>query len=367
MPNRFQPPFVLLQVSILVGCLLLAGCADGFRKPLTQDLGQVPKIQVPQAQSANISEYRNTPIVRAAQSAGPSVVGITNKAYKRDFFDRQVVEQGSGSGVIFDPNGYIVTNNHVVEGAEEIVVSLADGRSLAGRVLGTDPVTDLAVVKVEATGLPAAVLGDSDAIVVGEPAIAIGNPLGLEFKGTVTAGVISALNRSIDLGERRFKLIQTDAAINPGNSGGALVNADGMVIGINSAKISAAGVEGIGFAIPMNSARPIMQSIIDTGRVIRAYLGVGLMDPSVAVQYGYDVKTDKGVFVAKVDKDGPAAKAGITEGDIIISVDGSETNSVVDLRSIIDSKQVGSVVPVGIIRNDVPMTANVTLEEMPAT
>ena len=247
------------------------------------------------------------------------------------------------------------------------MVSLADGRSLPGRVLGTDPVTDLAVVKVEATGLPAAVLGDSDAIVVGEPAIAIGNPLGLEFKGTVTAGVISALNRSIDLGERRFKLIQTDAAINPGNSGGALVNADGMVIGINSAKISAAGVEGIGFAIPMNSARPIMQSIIDTGRVIRAYLGVGLMDPSVAVQYGYDVKTDKGVFVAKVDQDGPAAKAGITEGDIIISVDGSETNSVVDLRSIIDSKQVGSVVPVGIIRNDVPMTANVTLEELPAT
>ena len=110
MPKRFQPPFVFLQVSILVGCLLLAGCADGFRKPLTQDLGQAPKIQVPQAQSANISEYRNTPIVRAAQSAGPAVVGITNKAYKRDFFDRQVVEQGSGSGVIFDPNGYIVTN-----------------------------------------------------------------------------------------------------------------------------------------------------------------------------------------------------------------------------------------------------------------
>lgn len=356
-----------LYIAVLAGCLLLSGCSNSFQKPLNQAPAPNPKVQLPQTQSANISEYRNTPVVRAAQAAGPSVVGITNKAYQKDFFNRQVqVEQGTGSGVIIDPNGYIATNNHVVEGAEELVVSLADGRTVSGKVLGTDPVTDLAVVKVEATGLPAAVLGDSDALVVGEPAIAIGNPLGLEFKGTVTAGVISALNRSIDLGDRRFKLIQTDAAINPGNSGGALVNADGMVIGINSAKIAAAGVEGIGFAIPVNSARPIIQSIIDKGRVVRAYLGVGLLDLGAASQYGFDVKSDKGVLVAKVEKGGPADKAGIVEGDVIVSVDGTSTNSVADLRSIIDSREVGSVVPVGVMRNDAPTTVNVTLEELPA-
>jgi len=200
---------------------------------------------------------------------------------------------------------------------------------------------------------------------VGEPAIAIGNPLGLEFKGSVTAGVISALNRSIDIGERRFKLIQTDAAINPGNSGGALVNADGVVVGINSAKISLTGVEGIGFAIPINSARPILQSIIDKGRVIRAYLGVGALDKNSAAKYGYELNLEKGVYVAKLSPSGPAAKAGIREGDVILKVAGAETNSVADLRAVLDSQQVGSSVEVVIQRNGKNQTISVLLEEMP--
>ena len=153
----------------------------------------------------------------------------------RDFFNRtQLMERGTGSGVIYDKAGYIATNNHVVEGASEIIVSLPDGRTVKGKVLGADAVTDLAVVKIDADNLTVATFGDSDTLQVGEPAIAIGNPLGLEFRGSVTAGVISALNRSIEVGERKFNLIQTDAAINPGNSGGALFNMQGQVIGVNS-------------------------------------------------------------------------------------------------------------------------------------
>ncbi len=364
MDKKIQSLSIIACIGVLIGCLLLTGCGGGLKKPSPQDPAPLSNLVVPPAQGS-ISAARNTPVVRAAQAVGPAVVGITNKAYARDLFDRQMAVQGTGSGVIFDANGYIATNNHVVQDAQEIIIALPDGRTLPGKVLGTDPVTDLAVVKIEASGLPAATFGDSDGIAVGEPAIAIGNPLGLEFSGSVTAGVISALNRSIEIGDRRFKLIQTDAAINPGNSGGALVNADGAVIGINSAKIAAAGVEGIGFAIPINSARPILQSLIDKGRVVRAYLGIGLLDKNLIAQYGYNVTIDKGVYVAKVDKAGPAAAAGIAEGDVIVSVGGTEVNSVADLRSIIDAEQVGSAVAIGLMRNGAPMTVNVTLEEMP--
>ena len=212
---------------------------------------------------SKLSANRNTPIVQAAKKVGPTVVGITNKALVRDYFNRtQLVEKGSGSGVIYSKDGLIVTNNHVVAGAQEIVVSLSNGKTYTGKVLGTDPTTDLAVVKIQADeDLPVAEFGDSDTLMVGEPAIAIGNPLGMEFRGTVTAGVISALNRTIDLGEQRFRLIQTDAAINPGNSGGALANADGQVIGISSAKIVSEQYEGMGFAIPTTGAKSIIDDL----------------------------------------------------------------------------------------------------------
>ncbi|WP_425059103.1 Putative serine protease HtrA [Sporomusa carbonis] len=366
--KRLTPYIAVSLISMIISVSLVVGCgsniADKAKRP---DAAGSPfkGLQPPTAQ-AQVSEARNTPIVRAAQAVGPAVVGITNKAFARDIFNRKVlVEQGTGSGVIFDAQGYIATNYHVVENAQEIAVSLADGRTLDGKVIGVDPATDLAVVKIDAKDLPVAILGDSDSLMVGEPAIAIGNPLGLEFKGSVTAGVISALNRSIDIGERRFKLIQTDAAINPGNSGGALVNADGVVVGINSAKISLTGVEGIGFAIPINSARPILQSIIDKGRVIRAYLGVGALDKNSAAKYGYELNLEKGVYVAKLSPSGPAAKAGIREGDVILKVAGAETNSVADLRAVLDSQQVGSSVEVVIQRNGKNQTISVLLEEMP--
>lgn len=360
MYKKFAPFFVIAVVSAIIG----GGLVFAYGGPyLSKGVPQPPALMpnVVQPPGTPISETRNTAAVRAAQAVGPAVVGITNKAYSR----KVLVEQGTGSGVIFDANGYIATNNHVVENAQELVISLADGRVLTGRVLGADPATDLAVVKVEAAGLPVAALGDSDSLLVGEPAIAIGNPLGLEFKGSVTAGVISALNRSIEIGERKFKLIQTDAAINPGNSGGALVNADGVVVGINSAKISVPGVEGIGFAIPVNTARPILQSLIDKGKVVRPYLGVGILDRSSAAAYGYDLSIDKGVYVAKVAKNGPAGKGGLREGDIVLKVAGVETNSVADLRSAVDAQPIGSRVELLIVRGGREQNLSVLLEEMP--
>lgn len=365
--KRVTPYIAVSLVSMIIGAVLVVGCGGNVtdKAPKLDGSGSPFQALQPPAAQAQISEARNTPIVRAAQSVGPAVVGITNKAFARDIFNRKVlVEQGSGSGVIFDANGYIVTNYHVVQNAQEIAVALADGRTLTGKVIGGDQATDLAVVKVDATDLPVAVLGDSDSLMVGEPAIAIGNPLGLEFKGSVTTGVISALNRSLDIGERRFKLIQTDAAINPGNSGGALVNADGVVVGINSAKIAISGVEGIGFAIPINSARPVLQSLIDKGRVIRAYLGVGALDPATAAKYGYELNLKKGIYLAKVVPNGPAFKAGMREGDIILKVAGVETNSVAELRSVLDAQQVGSRVDVVILRDGQDQTINILLEEM---
>ncbi len=365
--KRLAPYFIVAVFGALIGGSLVLGygvphfAKPGLPAPAPQNT------LLPPVAHAQISEARNTPVVRAAQTVGPAVVGITNKGYVRDFFNRQIlVEQGTGSGVIISADGYIVTNNHVVENAQELTVSLADGRTFTGRRVGADPVTDLAVVKIDATGLPAAVLGDSDTLLVGEPAIAIGNPLGLEFRGSVTAGVISALNRSIELGERRFKLIQTDAAINPGNSGGALVNADGLVIGINSAKLAAAGVEGIGFSIPVNTVRPIVKSLIEKGKVVRAYLGVGILDKTTAARYGYQLNVDKGVYVAGVQPGGPAAKAGIREGDIIVAIAGKETNTVADLRAVVDAQPVGSRSDVSVSRNGQLSARSVLFEEMPS-
>lgn len=316
---------------------------------------------------SKLSANRNTPIVQAAKKVGPTVVGITNKALVRDYFNRtQLVEKGSGSGVIYSKDGLIVTNNHVVAGAQEIVVSLSNGKTYTGKVLGTDPTTDLAVVKIQADeDLPIAEFGDSDTLMVGEPAIAIGNPLGMEFRGTVTAGVISALNRTIDLGEQRFRLIQTDAAINPGNSGGALANADGQVIGINSAKIVVSGVEGIGFAIPINEAKPIIKQLAEQGRVVRPYLGVSLIDKTLAERFGFNIDLRGGLFVAKLFQNGPAYQGGIRPNDIITKFNGTKVDSVAALRDALNKCQVGQTVPVTILRGDTEVDKNVTLTEMP--
>lgn len=315
--------------------------------------------------SAKISDARNTPAVRVARTVGPAVVGITNKAVAIDFFNRPVETEGVGSGVIFKSDGYIITNNHVIAGAKEIIVSLSDGNTVSGKLIGTDEMTDIAVVKVEAKDLPVAMLGNSDEVVVGEPAIAIGNPMGLEFQGSVTVGVISALNRTLDLNDRRVKLFQTDAAISPGNSGGALVNADGEVIGINSAKLATNGVEGMGFAIPINTVKTIVDELMTKGYVARPYLGVTIFDKPTAARYGYQLTIDKGVYVFQVAIDSPSGRAGFQRGDIILSIDGKEVNSVADVRNEVASHKVGDKVKVLLDREGRQETVEVTLEEMP--
>ena len=356
---------LMVAAMLALSAVSFSGCSAGTASDNSASVSSNTQSAPAAHTEVKLSDARNTPAVRAAKTVGPAVVGITNKAVVRDWFNNPVETQGVGSGVIFREDGYIVTNNHVVSGAKEIIVSLPDGRSLKGKLIGADELTDLAVVKVEAKDLPTAKFGNSDQIVVGEPAIAIGNPMGLEFQGSVTSGVVSAVNRTLDISDKLVKLIQTDAAINPGNSGGALVNADGEVIGINSAKLAASGVEGMGFAIPTNTVQNIIDEIMNKGYVARPYLGVSVFDPQTAGRYGYQLNIDKGVYVFQLTLNGPCGKAGLQRGDIILKVNDEEVNSVSDLRAKVASYKVGDTVKVTYDRNGASRTADVVLEEMP--
>ncbi len=331
----------LLMAGLIGGCFFGNIAPGGKADNKTESTYTFPQTEKKKVQ--DLPTIRNTAIVQAVKEVGPAVVGITTRVYDKDIFNRRVeVGQSVGSGVIFDKKGYIVTNNHVVAGSKDVNVSLSNGQTVPGKVVGTDPSTDLAVVKIDGNdNLPVAAFGDSDALQAGETAIAIGNPLGLEFQGTVTVGVISALNRSLDDIDQRFKLIQTDAAINPGNSGGALVTADGKVVGINSAKISKEGVEGMGFSIPINQAKGIIEQLIANGKVQRAYLGVYAADKDIAARYGYQWDHDAGILVMKVAKNSPLSLTNVRVGDYILSLDGKAVNTVKDMRAIIDSHKPG--------------------------
>ena len=330
--------------GIFLGVMLVVGGCSLAKNNQSAKSGTGQQI-TNKAVAAEPSDARNTPIVKAAKKVGPAVVGITNKALVRDIFNRvQLAELGTGSGVIYDKKGLIVTNNHVVEGAQEIVVSLSDGRSVSGQVLGVDAATDLAVVKIEADDLTVATFADSDQIMVGEPAIAIGNPLGLEFRGSVTAGVISALNRSVsetneqtgETTESDAKLIQTDAAINPGNSGGALVNASGEVIGINSSKLVGDSVEGVGYAIPISDVSDLIQNLMNQAtktKVAEKDQGaIGIKGMSVPAEYSKQLNMPEGVYASEITKGGGAEAAGMAKGSVITAIDGTTVSSKDDLQ-----------------------------------
>ena len=308
---------------------------------------------------------RNTAVVETAKRVGPAVVGITSEVYDRDIFNRNVeVGQNVGSGVIFDKKGYIVTNNHVVGNNRQVNVALSDGQVVTGKVIGTDSVTDLAVVKIPGSDkLPVAEFGNSDSLQPGETAVAIGNPLGLEFRGTVTVGVISALNRTLDDVEQQIKLIQTDAAINPGNSGGALCTADGKVIGINSAKIAKAGVEGMGFAIPINQVKVIVSQLISNGHVTRPYLGLYGIDKTLAARNGISWNHNGGIYVYKIADGSPLDGSDIVRGDYIMQINGKATNSLSELRNVMMNYKPGDKVTITYEHSGHTRTAVVVLGE----
>ncbi len=278
---------------------------------------------------------------------------------------------GNGSGAIIDTEGHILTNNHVVENAEALVVTLPDGRSFDATVVGRDPATDLAVIRIQGDNLPTVPLGNSDELELGEFVVAIGNALGLEGGPTVTVGVVSATERTIteENGASISGLIQTDAAINPGNSGGPLVNLDGEMIGINTATAGSTGrgyqPSGISFAIAVNEAIPIQEQLLTQGRVIRPYLGVApvTVTPALRAQFGIDV--EEGVILANVNSNSPAAEAGLQQGDIVVQADGQALQNAAQLREIIGTHEVGDSLNLEVIREGTRRSVTATLVESP--
>ena len=315
-------------------------------------------VSVPQSSGAMLlsNTRREMSVNEIAKAVGPSCVGVINKAkvqpqkfydpwsgryyYYQNPAEGDLVEQGSGSGIIISQDGYIVTNQHVIADATEITVILNTGAEHKATLIGADEKTDLAVLKIDTAGLTAATLGDSSLVEVGDLAVAIGNPLGQELAGSVTAGVVSAVNRKMTVENRTYNLIQTDAAINPGNSGGALVNKYGEVIGINSIKMSQSGIEGIGFAIASSEAKPIIDDLMNEGYVSgRTLIGITATE------------SRNGLTVYSVSPGSGAEKAGIKQGDLIVKADGVVVTTVDALNEIKEKKAPGEYITLTLIRN----------------
>jgi len=273
---------------------------------------------------------------------------------------------GLGSGVIVTKDGYILTNNHVVDGAKEVKVTMEDGHEYTAKVIGRDPKTDLAVVKIGAKNLPVVPMADSDKVQVGDVALAIGNPFGVGQ--TVTEGIVSATDRG-NMGIEAYEnFIQTDAAINPGNSGGALVDIQGRLIGINTAILSGSGgSQGVGFAIPSNTARHVMESLVAHGHVTRGYLGVMIQNVTPALAQEFKLKNQSGALVGDVVDDGPAAKAGLKPGDVIVEFNGNKVQDSRRLQLSVADTKPGATVSVGVLRNGENKTLHVTVKQLPST
>ena len=312
--------------------------------------------------------------VRRAEGAGAGMAGPRVPRDLEDYFRRFFGERGPraprephearglGSGFIINPNGHIVTNQHVVEDAAEVTVKLADGRELPATVIGRDAKTDLALLKVDATGLPTIAFGDSSRLQVGEPVMAIGNPFGLEQ--TVTTGIVSATGRVIGAGPYD-DFIQTDASINPGNSGGPLLNGQGQVVGINTAIFSrSGGSEGIGFAIPVNLAKSVLTQLAEGGTVTRAWLGVSIQPMTDALAKGFGLGEGKGALVSTVSEGSPAAKAGVKPGDVIVEYDGRPIARADELPRAVAATPVGRTVTLRVMRDGKPLTLSAAVARL---
>jgi serine protease Do len=303
-------------------------------------------------------------LVNAVDKVAKSVVNIASVRMLQDQLFRVFPVEGVGSGVVIDEKGYILTNNHVIDDAERLKVTLTDGRVLRGRVVGSDEATDLAVIKVEAEQpLPAAELGNSDELKAGQIVMAIGNPFGLTGGPAVTAGIVSSLNRSIQARSGVLELIQTDAAINPGNSGGPLVNTKGQVVAINTANMPYA--QGIGFAVPINTAKSILKELIEKGRVTRPWIGVASMKVTPQLARYYGLPATEGALVAEVEPYSPADDAGLRKGDIIEGIDGNMIEDPSQIASHVRKKQVNDQLTLTVNRYGRQLQVPVHVDERP--
>ena len=380
-----------LTAIALGGAIVLAGSAVAFsQKPKGESFTPPAVDERPIARDAG-GHASFAPVVK---KVAPGVVKVftTTKAHNtsyngmpgdmddlfRRFFGDQFQgrmprrnlqvprQEGIGSGVIATKDGYILTNNHVVDGADEVKVALPDGREFTAKVVGRDPKTDIAVIKIDAKDLPAVPMADSERVEVGDVVLAIGNPFGIGQ--TVTTGIVSATGRAGGIGLDYEDFIQTDAAINPGNSGGALVDAEGRLIGINTAILSrSGGNQGIGFAIPVNLARDVMESLIKDGRVTRGYLGVMIQDVTPSLAKEFKLKEAEGALVGDVTPKSPAEKAGIESGDLILQFNGKKVADSRHLKLEVARVQPGETVPVKLLRDGSTKTLEVTVREVPGT
>lgn len=355
--NEYSLKAKVCRIAVSI-CMLFtgaAGCTNNTDEYSKNNRNNAAP-QVTRTQAAN-----GDTIIAAAEKVTPAVVGITTTRISQDLQAESNRVQGVGSGVIVDPKGYILTNNHVAGGAESLIVSLYDGREVNGKAVWTDPVLDLAVVKVNADNLPVASLGNSKNIKVGQDAVAIGNPLGLTFQRTVTAGIISAMNRTIEVEKGVFmeNLIQTDASINPGNSGGPLINTKGEVVGINTVKVITA--EGMGFAVPINVVKPVISKVASGARYTAADIGLQSFDKELGKIFNFVI--DEGVYVYDSCDGGCAYKAGVRKGDTILSVDDKPVNTPLELKEAINHKGAGEAVKLRIKNGDGEKEVYVTLDE----
>ncbi len=377
MKKKFLVGIVILLVGFLLGGITFYSLGK-----LTKPGGHLPS-RVPPTVPEQIIETSRA-FSDIVNTVSPSVVNIsTTKVVRKEtgpffddpFFDffspfhdfgspRKWKERSLGSGVIVSADGYIITNNHVVEKADEIKVTLFDKRVFKGRIVGADPKTDIAIIRIETGNLPVLAWGDSDKLQVGEFVLAIGSPYGLS--NTVTMGIISAVGRA-NVGIADYEdFIQTDAAINPGNSGGPLVNITGELIGINTAIFSrTGGYQGIGFAVPSNMVRSVMDQLISKGKVTRGWIGVTIQEltPELAQQFG--LKQSHGALVSDVVKDGPAAQAGILRGDIIVEFNGKSVKDVSSLRNLVSQSKAGTNISLKILRAGKELTVQVNIVELP--
>ncbi|MFN5978662.1 MAG: HhoA/HhoB/HtrA family serine endopeptidase [Pseudanabaena sp.] len=398
--SRYKQPLIYASM-LLLGVILGAwAVVSGVRSPnmtVVTPLPQVASVSPAIAQDSDKAKSIAVPrnyVVDAVNRTGPAVVRInasrtvTNNQQIPDVFledpmfrqffgdqlqrmPRERVERGTGSGFIINKEGDIITNAHVVSGADKVTVILKDGRQIEGKVIGSDELTDVAVVQVKADNLPTVSLGSSASLQPGDWAIAIGNPLGLD--NTVTAGIVSAIGRkSGQIGvDKRVSFIQTDAAINPGNSGGPLLNQNGEVIGVNTAIIQ--GAQGLGFAIPIETARRISKQLIQNGKVSRAYLGIQMVtvNPNVKKQVNQDanlgiqISEDTGVLITRVVEDSPAARAGAKRGDVIVKFDNQEIITADQVTQLVEDRAVGDKIRMEVKRNGQTISLNVEAAQFP--